>query len=254
MSAVATASQDVARVPEDNPLAVLTLPRDDPRRARRKAAYAARDTAGICGRCGRALESDEPVWREQCAQDGGLFGGTTSILAPVCKGCHSRYGRFWRAPCRHCKRPVHNAIGFQGRDVFCSERCHGELHKARLRQRRTETRGTKTCPTCGDDFAPSRSDQVMCGSVCRQKAYRQRCVTGNRHDTACAPEPVTDNRPRPASASAASAASESVTAYRKAKAGAPNNCNAGLDIPPFLDRRTVTDDVAVARRREGRGE
>lgn len=48
-------------------------------------------------------------------------------------------------------------------------------------------------------------------------------------------------------------ASESVTAYRKGEAGAASNRTGEANIPRFLDRRTVTDVVAVARRREGRG-
>ena len=191
-----------------NPIAALILPKDDPRRTRRKTAYAARDTAETCGRCGCALKPDEPVWREQCARDRGLFGGTTYVLAPVCEGCHSRYGRCWRAPCKHCERPVYNAMGFQGRDVFCSERCHGELHKARLRQQRTEARGTKTCPTCGNDFAPSRSDQVTCSSTCRQKAYRQRYA---------------------------------LRISARAGRAPPNSRNGGPGIPSFLDRRNAAN-------------
>ena len=204
-----------------NPIAALILPKDDPRRTRRKTAYAARDTAETCGRCGRALKPDEPVWREQCARD--LFGGTTYVLAPVCEGCHSQYERFWRAPCKHCGRPVHNAMGFQGRDVFCSERCRNKLHKARLRQQRTKARGTKTCPTCGEDFAPSRSDQVTCSSACRQKTHRQR---------------VTDKRRR------AARPPESVTANRAATGGPASNCAGESNIPAFLDRRNATNAVS----------
>jgi len=237
MSAVATAEavagSDTLRdslAAKGNSLAALILPKDDPRRARRQTAFAARDTAKTCGRCGRALGSDEPVWREQCAQESGLFGGTRSILAPVCDACHSQYGRFWRAPCKHCKRPVYNAIGFQGRDVFCSERCHGELHKARLRQRRAEARGTKTCPTCGEGFAPSRNDQVTCSSACRQKAHRQR---------------VTDKRRR------AARPPESVTADVSEHGARPNSRNGGPALPAFLDRRNTTNAKSSDEGRSG---
>ena len=232
MSAVATAEaaagSDTLRdslAAKGNPLAALILSKDDPQRARRKTAYAARNTAEVCGRCGRALKPDEPVWREQCAREPGYFGGTTSILAPVCDACHSQYQRFWHEhPCGHCGRPVYNAVGFDEHDVFCSERCHSELHKARLRRRRAEARGTSNCPACGEDFAPSRSDQVTCSSACRQKAYRQHSVTGSGPRAGVASENVTDKRAR--------------------QGGAPGGRNGGAGIPAFLDRRNATNAVS----------
>ena len=254
MSAVATAEaaagSDTLRdslAAKGNPIAALILPKDDPRRAVRKMAYAARNTAEVCGRCGRALKPDEPVWREQCAREPGYFGGTTSILAPVCDACHSQYQRFWHEhPCGHCGRPVYNAVGFQGRDVFCSERCHNELHKARLRRRRTEARDNKTCPSCGGDFVPSRSDQVTCTPACRQKAYRQRSVTDSSPPAAVPPEsrnegpadsPFLDRR--------------DVTAIRRDDVCTCANRNGEADTPAFLDRRDAPDATSND---EGRSE
>ena len=266
MSAVATAEaaagSDTLRdslAAKGNPIAALILPKDDPRRAVRKMAYAARNTAEVCGRCGRALKPDEPVWREQCAREPGYFGGTTSILAPVCDACHSQYQRFWHEhPCGHCGRPVYNAVGFDGHDVFCSERCHKEVRKARLRLRCAEARGTRTCPTCGKGFDPKRSDALTCSSRCRQKGYRQRRVTDNSPRAVRAPdshngEPatapflnrhgVTGTRQRPGSPP------ESVTAGVSANVVAPNSRNGEADIPAFLDRRNNTNAIPSA---EGR--
>lgn len=45
---------------------------------------------------------------------------------------------------------------------------------------------TKTCPICGNPFAPKRADAETCGQACRQKLYRLRHglnVPGLRIDT-----------------------------------------------------------------------
>ena len=186
----------------------------------RAMAPAARDitraeSARRCGRCERALNPDEPVWLQRCGRQ----------LTSVCWRCQNEGAAYWpERPCGHCQRPV-SAVSWAARAstvVFCSRGCRTEGRRAVPRQ----------CATCGKGFAPKRSDALTCSAACRQRAYRQR---------------VTDNRLRKASAS------ESVTAYRKGEAGAASNRTGEANIPRFLDRRTVTDVVAVARRREGRG-
>jgi len=53
----------------------------------------------------------------------------------------------------------------------CSKRC---TEIAAKRRRRHATTSERSCETCGETFAPPRSDGRYCSNACRQKAYRKR--------------------------------------------------------------------------------
>jgi hypothetical protein len=40
------------------------------------------------------------------------------------------------------------------------------------------------CATCGEQFAPKRSDAVYCSAACKQKAYERR----QKHPEGCKPK------------------------------------------------------------------
>lgn len=56
----------------------------------------------------------------------------------------------------------------KGADRYCSTECRDETRKKRKESSREGVR--KTCPFCGEEFNPSRSDQVYCTEKCREKA------------------------------------------------------------------------------------
>ena len=102
MSAVATTSQDVARV------------------------HCLR-AALTCGRCGHALHPDEAVWLRRCSRH----------LDSVCWRCQDLSASYWpERPCGSCQRPV-SAISWAARAstvVFCSRGCRTEGRRAVPRQ------------------------------------------------------------------------------------------------------------------------
>jgi hypothetical protein len=55
---------------------------------------------------------------------------------------------------------------------------------AAAREKRRQARADRTCPECGTDFTPSRSDGVYCSHRCRQVAYRTRKATREEEDCA----------------------------------------------------------------------
>ena len=150
--------------------------------------------AVTCGRCGRPLHPNEPVWLQRCGRR----------LAGVCWRCQIEGAVYWpERPCGHCQRPV-STVSWAARAntvVFCSKTCRSEGRTAAIRQ----------CATCGKGFAPKRNDAVACSSKCRQKAYRQRGVAGDHRRTARPSGNVTDNH--------------------RAALRAPNSRNGNLGIP-----------------------
>ncbi len=115
---------------------------DDARRAlteeERARLQAARHLGGACGRCGRALAADEPVWIEPVPVDPA---GAIRWLAPLGGECASR--AFLREtagkapePCAACGRGVYwGSAGRRRLAATCSRRCAARWWKARRRER-----------------------------------------------------------------------------------------------------------------------
>lgn len=153
----------------------------------------------VCGDCGRALASDEPVWTGFAIVDGAHW------LHPICDRCQPRYATslmasYWYrpTPCEWCGRAVaflvpHTAVrqlvpGYwrpeaQGavlaaephhRRVFCSAYCRSREASGRRVAARALARQGRPCQGCSQPFTASRTDGRYCSSACRQRAYRRR--------------------------------------------------------------------------------
>lgn len=149
---------------------------DVPRRRRR-----ARETAEICGACGRSIEEVESVWRVRLARGHGILRRSSGALTPVCADCRPLTVQ-WSSPtsCAMCARGVTTeASRRRGRRVrrvrrtFCSNRCSWRWYSARRNEQSPDAR-RKPCDVCGDVFEATRRDALTCSPGCRQRAYRQR--------------------------------------------------------------------------------
>ena len=156
---------------------LLGPPPSEAEREARRRSYRADHEGGLCGRCGRALDPGELVYR--------------LLTVPTCQHCvdadRQRLSRYpWALqrfdeclrppkPCEGCGRPVVNQWGSPQRiRTVCSDRCAWTVRNAPLKAARLAARQHKTCPVCGGVFDGTRADQVTCSAACRQKAYRQR--------------------------------------------------------------------------------
>ena len=148
----------------------------DPERERRRRSGAAGWSAQICGRCGRDLRPDEPVWRIRMTLGRALTGWSWTV-APVCATCgKSDFRSYLSGACETCERLVHyewTRREFIRRHIFCSEVCRNGYYNRLARTRRAKARH-KVCTVCSNTFMATRRDAITCGSVCRQKAYRAR--------------------------------------------------------------------------------
>ncbi len=163
--------------------------REEQKRAERRMEQAARRTAEACGRCGKPIPADAPVW---------LVRHTAS-----CQGCApAGTDRFVQHPCLNCGRQVFHEIPYavrvrggwlyRGRcddyypyHSFCSSRCQWTFYNGRRVV--PEADRTRRCPVCGKEFVAARKDARTCSGVCRQRAHRARKagrVTGP--DAGCA--------------------------------------------------------------------
>ena len=156
----------------------------------------AKATSSCCAECGRKLAADAPVWRERflLGVSVGLHRsrrpGMRWTTAPVCERCASVVSRTFSGPpqpCEACGRPVHQYQEHRRDRTVCCAACERVARLTATKQRRSETRGTRKCDTCGETFEPTRTDALFCSSVCRQRAYRRRkTVTDDEIDTGCA--------------------------------------------------------------------
>jgi len=153
-------------------------------------ALKARETASICGCCGRELSPEEPA----------SFGAKVYVgVRPLSWGqdrkpriCEPRYMRTvlcgscapeWLSPeredvitqlCGHCERPmVSHLKRSELRRMFCSDSCQHNYHNRLRKEKRAEAR-EKVCEVCGEEFTANRQDAKTCSAGCKQKAYRRR--------------------------------------------------------------------------------
>lgn len=143
---------------------------DVPRRRRR-----ARETAEICGACGRTIGEGESVWRVRLGHGHGILRCSSGALAPVCVDCRPPDVR-WSpiVSCATCSRRVTTEFSRRRmRRTFCSNRCSWRWYTTRRNDLTADAR-RRTCDGCGDVFVPARRDALTCSPGCRQRAYRQR--------------------------------------------------------------------------------
>ncbi len=99
----------------------------------RRAQY----TGEVCGRCGRALAPDEPVYIAAAYDSYGAFGRRTWHHAPTCEQCAPQSmverGQGDHTPaCEGCGRIVvlgGSMRAYNRRLVFCSVRCRWAYYK-----------------------------------------------------------------------------------------------------------------------------
>lgn len=146
----------------------------DDKSERRARVHNAAETCSQCGKCGRALTAEAPVWRARLPLGYGPFGRWQQRMAPVCADCASKWRRFRPPrPCENCGRPVHQEDNFRShRRTFWT--CERATRATTARQERLDARGTRPCEHCGETFEPTRTDARFCSFPCKQRAYRRR--------------------------------------------------------------------------------
>jgi hypothetical protein len=155
-------------------------------------AHEVRETAGICGSCGRELSAHESAhvgaevyvgmrplsWRSKPF-------GKPRICEPyymstvLCRACAPE----WLSPerddvvtqlCAHCERPMVSRLKLSELgNMFCSDTCQ-RAYRDQLRREKKAEELTKVCEVCGEEFTATRRDAKTCSPKCKQKAHRQR--------------------------------------------------------------------------------
>jgi hypothetical protein len=144
---------------------------------------AAAKTGKHCGKCGKALEPDEPVWRVRRKYDsdevvwsddecpGDTMYGDEEVVAPVHFSCWDQQDRVAKSEqCVGCSRPVHITARAlpswmrHGKRTYCCEDCA---------KRPAPTGLTRTCGECGKSFLAQRLDARFCSPACRARASRK---------------------------------------------------------------------------------
>jgi hypothetical protein len=156
-------------------------------------AREARESAKMCGCCGRELDAREPAY----------FGAKVYVgLRPVLRkrqiweACYARTvlcgscAPEWLSSerddvvtqlCAFCERPMVSRLELSALErAFCCDACQG-AYKAQLRREQRAKTRKKICEVCGEGFTATRRDAKTCSDGCKQKAYRrQRGVRQNR--------------------------------------------------------------------------
>ncbi len=153
-------------------------------------AREARETAGVCGCCGRKLSLEEPAHFGAKVYVGMWALYWDRLSKP--RLCKLRFERTvlcgscapeWLSPdrddiltqrCAKCERPmVYRFIPSELARTFCSERCKRSYHAQLRKERRAEAR-EKVCEACGERFVAARKDAKTCSPACKQKVHRRR--------------------------------------------------------------------------------
>jgi predicted nucleic acid-binding Zn ribbon protein len=153
-------------------------------------ACEARDSAGMCGCCGRELSAGEPAYFGVEIYVGmwplpPSYSTKPRVCAPeyvrtvLCGSCAPE----WLSPerddvltqlCAHCERPMVSRLELSAlRNTFCSDHCKLAYQDQRRREKRAEER-KKVCEVCGETFTATRRDAKTCSDACRMKASRRR--------------------------------------------------------------------------------
>jgi hypothetical protein len=157
----------------------------------------ARETARMCGCCGRELSAHEPAVYGAKVYTGMQplswnSGRKPKICEPrymstvLCESCAPEWLSQERDDtvtqlCAHCERPMVSRLELpELRKTFCSARCQRAYHKQLRKDKRAEELEKraeeleKVCEVCGERFTATRRDAKTCSDGCKQKAYRRR--------------------------------------------------------------------------------
>jgi hypothetical protein len=152
----------------------------------RALAHKAKESASLCGCCGRELLAREPAY----------FGAKVYVgLLPIFRerqiwaACYERTvlcescAPEWLSPgrddvvtqlCAYCERPMVSRLEPSAlENAFCCNACE-RTYKAQLRREQRVEARKKVCEVCGEEFIASRRGAKTCSKKCKQKAYRQR--------------------------------------------------------------------------------
>jgi len=152
----------------------------------RELAREARESARLCGCCGRQLPAREPAY----------FGAKVYIgLKPLLRKRQIWEPRYtqtvlcgscapeWLSPerddvvtqlCAQCERPMVSRRELSAlENTFCSNACK-KVYKDQLRKEQRAEARKKVCGVCGKKFAATRRDASTCSKACKQQAYRER--------------------------------------------------------------------------------
>lgn len=131
-------------------------------------------TANTCVECAKPIDGDEVVYRIRTNLGGSKHSAHEIVVMPCCEGCGSRYFRVGDlTSCEACGRPMYQVSPYTGWHNFCCGDCANKIYRRNAKARQARKR-KRTCPICGEEFTPLRSDAKTCSSTCRQKSYRQR--------------------------------------------------------------------------------
>jgi hypothetical protein len=152
-------------------------------------------SATVCANCFRPLSPTDSVtllWHQFRRE-------SLKIRVPICLICtlnvepvseHTSrpyYAWNWRRMrCLGCGQPmrIDASVRFGPPRTCCADCARTAEYRANNLRRRV-TREPKTCPECGNQFTPKRSDAVTCSDRCRQARHyrahsRQESVTPQR--------------------------------------------------------------------------
>ena len=153
-------------------------------------AREARETARVCGCCGRELPTSEPAYFGMEVYTGmwplywdrfskPQIGKPRYERTVLCRSCAPE----WLSPerddvatqlCAHCERLMISPLELsQLRRTLCSDPCR-EAYRNQLRKEKRAEERKKICEVCGEEFIATRRDTKTCSARCKQKAYRQR--------------------------------------------------------------------------------
>jgi hypothetical protein len=153
-------------------------------------AHEARESAQMCGCCGKELPTREPAYLGAEVYVGMQFlprnpGRKPRICEPgyertvLCGPCAPEWLSSERDDvitqlCAHCERPMVSRLDLSALEsMYCSNACRKNYKDQLQREQRAEAR-KKVCEVCGEEFIPPRKDAKTCSKKCKQKAYRER--------------------------------------------------------------------------------
>jgi hypothetical protein len=153
-------------------------------------AHEARESARMCGCCGKELSTREPAYLGAEVYVGMQYLPRNRSRKPLicepgyertvlCKSCAPEWLSAERDDmvtqlCAHCERPMVSRLDLSAlKNTFCSNACEKD-YKDQLREEQRAEARKKVCEVCGEEFIPTRKGAKTCSKKCKQKAYRQR--------------------------------------------------------------------------------
>jgi hypothetical protein len=133
----------------------------------------AADEGKVCGRCGRALDRDEPIYRERWNRD-VLYSDRWGAV-PVCAGCVGVCPRIGSIIMGRVMLAValFTRKHFERADGPFAHTCAGRHSNPDGAEIVAEI-GVNLSPAPPVAFTPRRKGTITCGNACRQRLHRLR--------------------------------------------------------------------------------